>query len=62
MLAEGKDLLDTSLDAPLVLSKCEDFDNEKGALQESPEDISSSCPQSAIPNWLAAASSIPGEK
>ena len=34
MLAEGKDLLDTSLDAPLVLSKCEDFHNEKGALQD----------------------------
>ena len=34
LLAAGKDLLDPNLDAPRVLSQCEDFLNEKGALQE----------------------------
>ncbi len=31
-LIEGKDLVDPALDAPLVLSQCEDFANEIGAL------------------------------
>ena len=32
LIAEGKEPLDPDLDAPKVLSKCEDFLNEKGAL------------------------------
>ena len=34
LLAAGKDLLDPTLDGNRVLSECEDFVKEKGALQE----------------------------
>ena len=62
MSAEGKDLSDSKLDAPLVLSNYAEFLDEKGALQELVESrghiliLSPKC----HPEWPAAVSSILG--